>query len=224
MTAVVTGIALDLDGTLVDSAGDITTAVNALLAEHGLPGQEVGYVERFIGEGTRQLVGGVYAGMGVDVPDDRLDEDVETYLAHYRRSPVARSRVYPGVLETLGRLRAGGVRLGICTNKAQEIAELVVDRLGLGELADVVVGGDALPARKPDPLHLLTVLDRLSTSPAEGLMVGDSAIDVACAERAGVRCVVVGWAPPDVGGATATRISDFAELLGIAGAEDAHQA
>jgi phosphoglycolate phosphatase len=215
-TAPVAGIVFDLDGTLIDSAADIARGVNAMLAEHGLPAQPVAVVERYIGEGTRALVAGVYEGMGVAVSDERLDADTATYLAHYAAHPVVDSALYHDAREALQALRAAGVVLGACTNKSQHMAEVVLDALGLTDLLGVVVGGDVLPVRKPEPGHLLETLRRMGVAPERAVFVGDTVFDVDCARRAGVACVLVGWAAPGVGdGVVDRRIDRFAELLDL---------
>lgn len=211
----ITGVVFDLDGTLVDTAADIARAVNAVLAEYGEPPRPVALVRRFIGEGPRTLLAGVYAAAGVDASAARLDEDTDRYLAHYGRAPVVDSTLYADALPALTRLRAQGVRIGVCTNKTQALAETVLRHVGLETLVQVVVGADALPYRKPDPRHLLTTLEHMNTPPAESLFVGDSGIDVACARAAGVECVLVAWAPRGTGGEPPPpRVSCFAELSG----------
>lgn len=212
----VTGIAFDLDGTLVDSAADIARAVNEVLAGHGGGPVPVRLVERHTGEGPRALLAGVYAAAGIVASPARLDADTAAYLEHYAAAPVVASTPYADARDALAALRAGGVRLGVCTNKTQALAETVLRRLGLDTHVDVVVGGDALPYRKPDPRHLLTTLERMNTPRQESLFVGDSGVDVACARAAAVPFVLVAWAPPGAGPA-AGRLRRFAELAGRTG-------
>jgi phosphoglycolate phosphatase len=208
------GIAFDLDGTLVNSAADIAGAVNAMLAGHGLPPQSVPYVAGFIGEGPRELLAGVYRGMGIEVDQGRLETDTATYLAHYADNPVVDSVLYHDALPALTALRERGVTLGVCTNKTQRMAEAVLRSLALDQLFEVVVGGDVLPVRKPHPDHLLEVLRRMGASPERALFVGDTAHDSDCARAAHVECVLVDWAAPRSGEAPAPRrVQRFAELV-----------
>ncbi len=211
----VTGIAFDLDGTLVDSAADIALAVNAMLATHGIPPQTVGYVEQFIGEGTRKLVGGVYAGLGIEVSGERLDADTRTYLANYAQHPVVHSSLYADAREGLAALAGRGIVLGVCTNKTQRMAEAVLAGFGLADLFGTVVGADAVPAGKPDAGHLLSTLERMGTPVEQALFVGDTDVDAECARRAGVPLVLVDWAPARVDPRTTPRIGRFAELLDL---------
>lgn len=181
----------DLDGTLVDSAPDIAHAINRLLADRGVPAQAVSFVEGFVGEGARLLVAKLYDALSL--PTDDLARDVETYLAYYRERPVVDSRLYADAATALPALRDAGVLLGVCTNKPQELAEIVLDRLGLRSLMSVVVGADTTPYTKPDPRPLLHALDAMGVRPDDTVYVGDTGIDLACALAAGVRCRIVDW-------------------------------
>jgi len=212
----ITGVAFDLDGTLVNTAADITRAVNETLAQYGLRPQSAAYVERFIGEGPRELLAGVYRGMGLAVSPQRLAVDTDTYLAGYARAPVVDSTLYLDALPALVALRERGVRLAVCTNKTQQLAETVLRAFGLAQLVEVIIGGDRLPVRKPDPEHLLVTLSRLGTPVDEALYVGDTDRDVECARRADVQCLLVGWAKPGCGGTPGPpRIARFAELVDL---------
>jgi len=219
------GVVFDLDGTLVNTASDIARAVNALLEERDEEPCEVKYVERFLGGGARELVAGVYAGLGVAVTPERLDVDTARYLKHYSLSPAEQSTVYQDGLSTLDGLQTAGVRVGVCTNKGQDLAEVVLSQLGLRRYVDVVVGGDALSVRKPDPRHLLTTLQRMGVSAERSLFVGDSNVDVETAHRAGVPCMVVAWAKGEFKGANQPpRLHRFADLLSLVQAQGHHSA
>ena len=208
----------DLDGTLVDSAPDIALAINRLLADRDVPAQDVSFIERFIGEGARTLVLKLYAALGVDAAN--LDADVARYLAYYRANPVENSRLYADAGPALATLHAAGIRLGVCTNKQQELAEIVLDRLGLLPLISVVVGADTTPYTKPDPRPLLHTVAALGVGPDETVFVGDTGIDRDCAAAAGIRCRIVDWGTGrDVAVADGLRLTRFADLLpGPAGA------
>jgi phosphoglycolate phosphatase len=181
----------DLDGTLVDSAPDITHAINRLLADRGAPAQDVSFVETFIGEGARMLIAKLYAALSLT--PGNLDREVASYLAYYRQRPVADSKLYADAAAALPALQAAGVRLGVCTNKQQELAEIVLDRFGLLDRMSVVVGADTTPYNKPDPRPLLHALDTLGVEAEDAVYVGDTQIDLACARAAGVPCRIVDW-------------------------------
>lgn len=215
-----TAVIFDLDGTLVDTAPDIAAALNRMLADHGLPALGVARVEALTGEGALVLVEKAYLTLGTPVSPQRARADMTTYLEYYRQAPVEHSALYPQARETLVALRAAGVRLGICTNKPQELADLVLTRLGVAELFGTVVGGDALPERKPHPAPLQRALLELGTDPGEALFVGDTLIDLECARNATVPVAIVGWgraadAVVDAGGRVLRRFADLPALAGV---------
>ncbi|NPD67771.1 HAD-IA family hydrolase [Lichenicola cladoniae] len=207
-------IVFDLDGTLVDSAPDIAWGINQMLAEYALPAQPVGVIEKLIGEGASVLVTKLYAELGVAVDAQRIDADTASYLAHYRLRPVADSTLYADAAEALPAFRNAGLRLGVCTNKNQDLAEVVLDRLGLGPSIEVVVGSDTTPHRKPHPAPLLHTLDLLGVAAEHAVFIGDTRIDRDCAAAAGVRCLIVDWGTgPSVDVPPANRLRRFSDLL-----------
>ncbi|MDQ0392116.1 HAD family hydrolase [Labrys monachus] len=209
----------DLDGTLVDSAPDITLSMNRLLADRGAPPQEVAFVEGFIGEGARALVAKLFAAL--DVRTDDLDRDVATYIAYYRANPVESSRLYADAKPALEALHGAGIRLGVCTNKLQELAEIVLDHFGLLPLMSVVVGADTTPFTKPDPRALLHAVEALGVAPQDVVYVGDTVIDRDCAAAANIACRIVDWGTgPAVAVAAQARLARFADLLPGAVATD----
>jgi phosphoglycolate phosphatase len=205
-------VVFDLDGTLVDSSHDITRAVNAMLAGHGLPGLVPTQVEPLLGEGARSLVEAVYAILGVAVDPEQVTADTATYLAHYAEEPVKDSVLFADARPALVELSSRGVALGVCTNKNSDLAVRVLTELGVDHFFAVVVGGDALPVRKPDPQHLLATVAGLGAVPDRTIFVGDSRIDAECGRRAGITSVLVDWGVPD---ADCPRIDSFHAVLGM---------
>ncbi|MGH1480521.1 MAG: phosphoglycolate phosphatase [Geminicoccales bacterium] len=186
-------VVFDLDGTLVDTAPDILAYLNDMLAELGRPGLEPGSIHSLIGDGVKSLLlRGLEASGGV--PDNLDIESLfQRYLARYTEEPVKLSRPYDGVIEVLETLQADGVQLGVCTNKPQEPTDRLLSRLGLDHYFKSVIGSDTLPVKKPDPGHLLAVLDRLNVSPERAAMIGDSATDQKTASAAGTTCILVSF-------------------------------
>lgn len=211
-------IVFDLDGTLIDSAPDIGRAANALLAEHGLAAIDDAVTRRFVGEGGRALVARAFAHRGVTLDETRLSELTERFLAHYRRDPLSGTRLYPGIVEILRGLRAGGARLAVCTNKFEDLSIDILRRLEILGLFEFVAGGDTFAMRKPDPGHLLGTLARIGATAGDAAMIGDSIHDVQCATRAGVKIVAVDWGysftPANQLGADAV-IGDYRQLPGV---------
>jgi phosphoglycolate phosphatase len=210
----VDAVVFDLDGTLVDTAPDIANAVNRLLATHGLPPQTVSFVEGFIGEGSFGLVDKLYKALGLTLDEARVSADVEAYLEIYKRHPVEKATIYADAIAAIPALYAAGIKLGVCTNKAQQLAHAVLEHFGIAPYISAVVGGDMLSQRKPHPRHLLATLEQMDAVPEHTLYIGDTRIDAECAARAHVRCLIVNWGTgPGVPVAEDARLNSFAELV-----------
>lgn len=177
-----TAIVFDLDGTLIHSAPDIQVAINRTLAEFGRAGLPLDLVTSFIGNGVQTLIERVIGATWLDPAlHGRM---VGRFLEHYDAAPADLTRPYDGVVEALERLRDRGHRLGVCTNKPHEPALAILGALGMSRHFDAVIGGDSLPVKKPDPAPLLAAFRELGA--AEGIYVGDSEVDAACALAASV--------------------------------------
>ena len=196
MAAPPRAIVFDLDGTLVDSAGDIRRALNRLLAEEGRRPISLAETRSVIGDGVPKVVERGFAKTGPRPDAAALGGLVERFRGLYAAEATRTTRPYPGVIETLARLEAEGHRLALCTNKFVGLAQQILDALGLAGFFRVVIGADSTPARKPDPLPLTTALARLGASPERAVMVGDSAVDVTTARRAGLPVVAVTYGYP----------------------------
>ncbi len=171
----------DLDGTLVDSAPDIRAAANAVLAAHDLAPLTLAEVRRFIGAGAPVFVARMAAAR-LSAPDpDRTAAMLVQFLRLYEGA-VALTRPYPGAVAALERLAADGWRLGLCTNKPEGPARAVLAHFDLARFFEVVVGGDTLPQRKPDPTPLRHVVTELAA--AAPIYVGDSETDAETAAAA----------------------------------------
>jgi phosphoglycolate phosphatase len=186
-------LVFDLDGTLIDSAPDIAAALNLMLERNNWPAQSVATVEKFIGFGARRLVHDLFVSLGLPSDDGTIDAALEEYLDNYARTPADRTRFYPHVREDLEALRDGGIRLGLCTNKPQELALKVLGILGIAHLFDAIVGADAAPASKPDPAHLMAVAERMKLNGRPWAYVGDTIVDKTTAAGAGVPFYAVSW-------------------------------
>ncbi|MDZ5695819.1 phosphoglycolate phosphatase [Chelativorans sp. M5D2P16] len=184
-------VLFDLDGTLIDSAPDITAAANELLELYGLPPLTLTQVRSMIGEGVKKLVERAFAASGVPLSQDRLEEANRAMAGIYARHLTGLTELMPGAAETLAQLHASGIRLGLVTNKPQLAARSILLHFHLAERFGAIVGGDAVVRGKPSPDPLLFALEQLGVPPEEALMVGDSATDVAAARAAGVPVVVM---------------------------------
>jgi phosphoglycolate phosphatase len=186
-------VVFDLDGTLIDSVPDVARSLNVVLTEHGRNAIGLDQVRGFIGDGAANLVGRGLAATGGTVSPERLRAATARFLEVYEAEPATMTRIYPGVLATLDRLRAQGRRLGICTNKAGGATAAVLAALALDHFFGAVIGGDTLAVKKPDPGPLRAALERLGVGPDEAAMVGDNEHDVATAAALGVPCILVSY-------------------------------
>jgi phosphoglycolate phosphatase len=177
-------VIFDLDGTLVDSAPDICSALGYAHAELGLPVHDVAAVRKMIGEGQRVLVERSVAQAG-GVPA-LCDEVLPRFRSYYSEHLVEKTTLYPGVKETLAALSLR-MPLAVATNKPGDWARQIVRHLELEPHLRWVLGEDDVGARKPDPRLLLSLCERAGVLPQQALMVGDSAIDRAAARAAGMR-------------------------------------
>ncbi|PWC33005.1 phosphoglycolate phosphatase [Azospirillum sp. TSO35-2] len=192
-------LVFDLDGTLIDSAPDMTRVLNRTLAEFDRPPLTEAQVRTMVGDGSAMLVRQAFAASGAPLTDDAVEPVLRHYLDTYYDDD-ERPVLYPDVAETLAALSDRGVRLGLCTNKPERITRKLLGLLGLEPLFGAVAGGDTLPVKKPDGRHLTWVLDRLGVAGDQAAqhaaMIGDNANDVKAARAAGVPVVAMSYGYP----------------------------
>ncbi len=190
-------LVFDLDGTLIDSAPDMTRVLNRTLAHFDRPSLTEAQVRTMVGDGSAMLVRQAFAATGAALDDEATQPILRHYLDRYFEDEEA-SALYPGVTDTLTALAERGVRLGLCTNKPERISRKLLDALGLAPLFGAVAGGDTLPVRKPDGRHLSWVLERLGADPQapNAAMIGDNGNDVKAARAVGVPVVAMSYGYP----------------------------
>ncbi len=182
-------ILFDLDGTLLDSLGDIAGALNHTLGAFGLPQHEVDAYREFVGEGVEQLVD---RALGVHAAAHRA-RVLPAYRAYYREHIAVHTVPYPGVGELLATLVARGVPLCVLSNKPDDATRTLVARF-FGDTPFVQVAGHKADVpRKPDPTAALAMAAVLGVDPSYCAFVGDSNIDMQTAAAAGMRGVGVSW-------------------------------
>ncbi len=189
-------VIIDLDGTLIDTAPDIAASVNAMLTELGRPARDRETIAGWIGNGAKRLVKRALTGeLAGEPPPALYDEAYPLFLKHYAQRLCVESRPYPGVREALVELEHAGFVLACITNKPEAFTVPLLEALGLAGHFKLIVSGDSLPRRKPDPLPLLHTCERLGVAPREAVLVGDSANDAEAARAAGmpVICVTYGY-------------------------------
>jgi phosphoglycolate phosphatase len=187
-------VLFDLDGTLVETRKDIATGINLSLGDRGLPVLPVDSVARHVGNGARVLAARCLEEAGVASPTQEEIESLhDAFRAHYLAHLLDTTFVYPGVPGVCEGIARSGGRMAIVTNKPIEAAKRILIGLGLSSYFPVVLGGDSLPQRKPDPAPLLRAIDSLGMDLGRALMVGDSQIDIDAARAAGIPVAAVAW-------------------------------
>lgn len=209
-------LVFDLDGTLVDSRKDITTAINQLRAELDLPPLTLDQVVAMVGEGAKVLIRRALADWDADLGPERLKEVLDRYLVLYREVCVDTTRPYPGIEEMLEEL-AADYRMAVLSNKGEKLSVFILEELDLAFHFKAVLGGDSLPTRKPNPAGLRALADRFDL-PVESLMlVGDSRVDAETARNAGCAFALVEWGFPRTPGSEAVeagiKVAEPAELV-----------
>lgn len=212
-------IVFDLDGTLVDSAPDLTNALNDVLVRRGHAPLAAEVIRCAVGRGARIMIETALAMAGIE---EDVDAMLAEFLEHYEANIAAQSRPFPGAVDVLERLAERGARLAVCTNKRESLSRRLLQELGLFGHFAAIAGRDTFPVSKPDPGHLTRTIALAGGNPAHALMVGDSEFDFAAAWGAGVPVVLArfGYGPlPQCGnGRAAPTIDHFRELEALAGA------
>jgi phosphoglycolate phosphatase len=181
----------DLDGTLADTAPDLLGATNAVLAARGRPLLDLAHLRHMVGFGARALIAQAMEASGTPVTEEEMPPLVEIFLDHYRAHIADGTRLFPGVPETLAALKRRGARLGVLTNKPQELTDALLPRLGLDGLFAAVYGAGRKPYTKPDPRIFHEVVADCGGAP--GVMIGDSITDLNTARAAGAPCILFSY-------------------------------
>ena len=200
MTA--TAFLFDLDGTLADTLPDIASTTNHVRARFDLPPVDDDTVRSFIGDGARALLLRALRDVLPDpgaARDRRLDEAYALYTEHHDGQCTQRTTLFAGARDHVERLRRDGCALAIVTNKPERFAIPVARHLGLDDCFPVVVGGDTVAPKKPDPAPLRFALQQLGAEGARVTMVGDGLQDVRAGKAFGARTIacLFGYADPD---------------------------
>ncbi len=182
------GVFFDLDGTLVDSARDMHSALNALCREHALTAPSFAVVRETVSRGARAVL-----RCAVGDNDARVEALLPRFLERYVATGMANTHAFPGVDAVLEDLEARGVPWGVVSNKAEALVALVLQRLGYDRRAAAVVGGDTLAERKPDPAPVLHACALAGVEPSACVYVGDDPRDIEAGRAAGLYTVAAAW-------------------------------
>ena len=183
-------VLFDFDGTLADTASDLSRALNRLRSARGLPDLPLEALRPHASSGARGLIG---AGLDVTPEHAEFKPLREAFLEHYENEICVDTRLFPGMLELLSAIEARQLLWGIVTNKSTRLTSLLVRELGLEARAACVVCGDTTPHLKPNPASLLHAARELALAPRDCVYLGDDLRDIQAARSAGMHAVAVGW-------------------------------
>ncbi|MBT8121960.1 MAG: phosphoglycolate phosphatase [Gammaproteobacteria bacterium] len=187
-------ILIDVDGTLVDSVPDLAFCVDSMMAQLGRAPRGEALVRDWVGNGVERLVRRALTGQLQGEPDEAdFERAYPIFLSLYAENTSKRSLLYPGVREGIDLLKAAGYPLGCVTNKAAQFTEPLLRDLDLYDDFSIIISGDTLPEKKPDPAPLLHAAEFFGCDPASALMIGDSVSDVAAARAAGFQIVCMSY-------------------------------
>ena len=205
-------IIFDLDGTLIDSRHDLANAVNATLRYMDREPLTNERVYSYVGNGAPVLV---RRALGEGATDAEVAKALEFFLSFYADHDLDYTRLYPGVRETLDRLRDAGKRMAVLTNKPVRMSRHIVDGLGVAPYFFQVYGGNSFETKKPDPMGVEALRKEAGSARETTLMVGDSSVDVLTARNAGIPCccVTYGFQPESLADPAPDRLIDRMEQL-----------
>lgn len=181
---------LDLDGTLVNTAPDMVGSLNRVLANHQEPLADIEAASKLVSNGGRALI---EFGFGKDLAESQYIQLVDEFLDDYKQHVADQSYIYDGMAETLELCEANGIRWGIITNKPLHLAKDLIEALGLLDRCAILLGGDSLPVKKPDPVPMLHACMVMTLAPSECLYVGDHERDVMAGNAAGMDSAAALW-------------------------------
>lgn len=188
----------DLDGTLVDTAPDLSDTTNFVLKAEGIEPVAPEILRDFIGMGARSMIASALRERDVAYDDGELDRLRDAFIAHYETRLARHSRPFPEMLAALDALAAADVACAVCTNKKEALARELLDQLELSSRFVALTGGDTFAVSKPDPQHLLQTVALAAGAPAHTVYVGDSRIDFETARAARIPMVGVTYGYSDV--------------------------
>ncbi len=189
-------VIFDLDGTLADTSADLIASANAAMQALGHAPQLVaGADDATAFRGGRAMLRLSLERIGHDDLEPEVERGYPILLAAYGDALDVHTTLYPGAVDAVEALRASGIKVGICTNKPEGLAETLLQRLGVRGLFGSMIGADTLPTRKPDPAPYVASVERAGGSVSRSLLVGDTITDRETARAAGVPSVLVTFGP-----------------------------
>ncbi|WP_206951029.1 phosphoglycolate phosphatase [Trinickia acidisoli] len=183
---------IDLDGTMVDTADDFTASLNGMLAELGTRPVTREEVIGYVGKGSEHLIRSVLsARFCADETEARFTDALARYQAHYAQINGRHTRLYPDVEPGLAALAEAGVKLACVTNKPHRFAVALLEQYGLARYFSVILGGDSVARKKPDPQPMHVACDAMGVAPGDAVAIGDSENDALAGRAAGMATLTV---------------------------------
>lgn len=187
-------VLIDVDGTLVDSVPDLAFCVDEMMKAIGQEPYGEERVRDWVGNGVERLVRRALIGQLDGEPDEALFQQAyPIFIDLYSENTCVRSVLYPGVEEGMAYMQSAGYKLGCVTNKAAQFTIPILKQLNIYDAFGIVVSGDTLPVKKPDPLPLLHAAEKLGVTAEKSLMLGDSKSDVTAARAAGFQIICMSY-------------------------------
>ena len=186
-------ILFDLDGTLVDTAPDLTGALNHVLSLNDLEPVSVSKMRAFVGHGARVTIERGFAHYGITIEGEALNKAHSQFLDHYSDHICETSQLYPGVETVIKDFHEKQITMGVCTNKGEELSVSLLEQLGVAHYFKTICGSDTVPNRKPHPDHIHAALKRAGGVAEAAIMIGDSQADVDSAKAAGLPVIAMSY-------------------------------
>ena len=184
-------IVFDLDGTLIDTAPDLLDSLNHVIIGDGLPPVDQQKLRKFVGFGGRVMIQNAYEDASQHLEEQKLDQLLNEFVAHYAANMPGSSQPYPGLLQALDNLKDANCRFAICTNKTEMLSKQLLDALGLANKFEANCGQDTFSVRKPHPDHLLKTIELAGGRRENAIMIGDTPTDFATAKAATIPLIAV---------------------------------
>ena len=185
-------VLIDLDGTLLDTIADLAYAANLMRRDLGLRELPEATIKTFVGRGLQNLVARTVAVDAIEAPDSAsLEHALALYEKHYAEVLTRSPQLFPGVIEGLQLMQQAGFRLGCITNKAARFTLPLLEYMRLRHYFDIILSGDSLAKKKPDPMPLLHAAQHFGVAPGDMLLIGDSVNDAEAARAAGCHLFLV---------------------------------
>jgi phosphoglycolate phosphatase len=191
-------LVFDLDGTLVDTAPDLTQTLNVVLTGNGFERVHYDQARMMIGGGARFMLDRALQSQDVAVSSTDLDRMFDAFVEHYATNIADASRPFPGLAEALDRLADDGFIFAVCTNKLEDLSLRLLDALDLTKRFAFICGADTFGVKKPDPDVLRLTIERAGGAADDAIMIGDSATDIDTARAAGIPVIAVDFGYTDI--------------------------